>query len=145
MNSDAAIRACAPLIKPNSTLENAVKAFAFSTALPIVAWHLLRITFLLKKDAIISQRALKKVRLFMESCDRECDTTECLFAIRGETQIVQGNYRKMADKLEGLPNASRFVKGLRELEDEWGEIALDCDIAADPDIRASIRAIAAAL
>lgn len=97
------------------------------------------------KGERLSRKALDALRSNIVACTAACDSGKCLAGFYKTASTVRDNYLSIVANMEPLP-IPRFVKRrVAESLAEWDDLAEDCAIGGDPEIRAALNDIAARL
>ena len=81
-------------------------------------------------------------RQALAMCQNSCAMGSCLASYAPEIKEIRDNHIQIADTLQRLPLSFLFRKMVAESLAEWDDLADDCAIGGDSDIRKAIAEIA---
>ncbi|MBT3185682.1 MAG: hypothetical protein HN342_14280 [Nitrospina sp.] len=92
-----------------------------------------------------STRALKKTRNMMGLCGVFCENGRCMATAYENAKKARDGFLRIVTKVEKIPYRSKAlaVTIVKYNLTEWDDLAEDCLIASDPEIRALASSIAA--
>lgn len=94
----------------------------------------------------LSRSCLQTVREKMSWCSEYCETGACLARIYQDVSLIRNNYlRIMQDLVPRLPLPSLLKKRLADSLDDWDDLAEDCYIGMDKEVRSLLSEIANAV
>lgn len=97
------------------------------------------------KGERMSSKALDILRSNVVICGEACDSGKCLASVYKTASSIRNNYTHIVANMEPLP-IPRFVKRrVAASLAEWDDLAEDCAIGSDPEIRTALFDIAARL
>ncbi|MDM8525696.1 hypothetical protein QUF80_20180 [Desulfococcaceae bacterium HSG8] len=92
------------------------------------------LTFIMLIDSLRGLYLLKKIRLFLNRCDKDCPNLKCL---KNENiKIVRDNYINFSEKISEIPVMNFFAGWLvRRTLIGWDDLVEDMTIASDNEFR----------
>lgn len=103
---------------------------------------LVKAIILLGYNERASKKMIAVVRAAMTMCQHSCVGGNCLAGYAPEITSIRDNYLGIAEQLERLPFAFMFRKQVAESLAEWDDLAEDCAIGGDAEIRQALSEIA---
>lgn len=92
-----------------------------------------------------NRKIVAKVRQEMNACDGTCQDGNCLAELYDQVAAMR-DINVVIEEFSAELDIPGFIRNrLAETTDEWDELAEDCLVGSDPDIRATLNAIAARL
>jgi hypothetical protein len=92
-----------------------------------------------------SRRTMDILRTAHAACADSCPECSCVESIYNNVRTVRDKVISTAKDIYALPLPSFMKRQLADSVAEWDDLAEDCAIVSDPDIRTSIAAIASRL
>jgi len=91
--------------------------------------------------------AIKKHREFMGLCNTMCEDGKCMDSLYKSVKKTRDMYMQVIPILEEIPYRMKtlVLEMYRHSLDEWDNLAEDCLLASDPEIRSLVGKIAAAI
>jgi len=103
-----------------------------------------RIPFIVLRSRRIEQQALAITRDVFDTCSYVCDTGACAGNLYTVVKSTRDNLMRLDEKLTGLPFPFTLYRSWVDKSlTEWDDLAEDCLISSDKDIRAELNRIAA--
>jgi hypothetical protein len=92
-----------------------------------------------------SRRLIKIMRMIMSICSELCENAACLEKFYPMIQTLRDNFVKMHTTSLKYKTLAPLRWSLKKTVDEWDDLAEDCAISLDPEIRRLMFKIADAL
>lgn len=104
----------------------------------VFTWDLFRLQYK-------SKRAIRLTREMMQECDVHCPEASCMEKRYERSAFVRDQLLIMNERLvkKGFPKS--ITNPFEEMLDDWDELATDCALSADSEIRELFSSISAKL
>ena len=96
---------------------------------------------------VTSFNSIKKHRGLMHLCNTMCENGKCMGSLYKSVKKTRDRYMQVIPMLEKIPYRTKnlILKMYRHSLNEWDNLAEDCLLASDPEIRSLVGRIAAAV
>lgn len=109
----------------------------------IVQW--LRMLIFVIRHERESRRAIRGIRMALSLCRAECALVECIDRIYPEVFLIRDNYHTLMDLCSRHLTFWPFKIMMEQSWADWDDLAEDCAIMGDGEIRDALSTIGAAL